>query len=80
MTTKPFGTVGKVNAAVVHGKMMLLLGETCLACSARLDRKTSMATLEPRRARHSGCCHPLQIETGSKRHNPHSAPRSNALA
>ncbi len=29
MTTKPYGTANKVNAAVVHGKMMFLLGEIC---------------------------------------------------
>jgi hypothetical protein len=36
MTTKPFGTVSKVNAAVVHGKMMFLLGEICLTSGADL--------------------------------------------
>ncbi len=39
MTTKPFGTVGKVNAAVVHGKTMFLLGEICFTCSAKLQTK-----------------------------------------
>jgi hypothetical protein len=39
MTTKPSGTVNKVNAAVVHGKMMFLLGEICFTSGADLTDK-----------------------------------------
>lgn len=58
MTTKPFGTVSKVNAAVVHGKIMFLLGEICPTSGAGLTvkKKTSMATLEPERAKRNGGC------------------------
>jgi len=30
--TKPTGVMGRVNAAVVYGKFMLLSGEICTAC------------------------------------------------
>lgn len=39
MMAKPFGTVSKVNAAVVHGKIMFLLGEICPASGAGLTVK-----------------------------------------
>lgn len=39
MTTKPFGTVSKVNAAVVLGKTMFLLGEICPTSGAGLTDK-----------------------------------------
>ena len=32
LMTKPTGTVHRVNAAVVHGKFMFLLGEICEGC------------------------------------------------
>ena len=35
--TKPAGSEGRVNAAVVHGKVTFLSGETCLVC----DREQS---------------------------------------
>ncbi len=78
MTIKPFGTVSKVNAAVVHGKMMFLLGEICLTSSGRFDRKTSMATLEPRRAKRNRGCHRLRTKptaNGTIRTARHAAMR-----
>ncbi len=38
-TTKPAGSGGRVNAAVVHGKFTLLSGEICLPCGRRLMSK-----------------------------------------
>jgi hypothetical protein len=35
-TTKPAGSGGRVNAAVVHGKFTFLSGEICLPCGRRL--------------------------------------------
>jgi len=35
-TTKPEGSRGRVNAAVVHGKFTFLSGEICLPCGRRL--------------------------------------------
>src|SRR4030042_1194414 len=35
-TTKPVGSGGRVNAAVVHGKLTFLSGEICLPCGRRL--------------------------------------------
>ncbi len=35
-TTKPAGSGGRVNAAVVHGKFTSLSGEICLPCGRRL--------------------------------------------
>jgi hypothetical protein len=35
-TTKPTGSRGRVNAAVVHGKFTSLSGEICLPCGRRL--------------------------------------------
>ncbi len=34
-TTKPLGSWGRVNAAVVHGKFTSLSGEICLPCGRR---------------------------------------------
>lgn len=39
MTTKPFGAVSKVNAALVHGKMMFLLGELCFTSGIEVTVK-----------------------------------------
>jgi hypothetical protein len=38
-TTKPAGSEGRVNAAVVHGKFTSLSGEICLPCGRRLMSK-----------------------------------------
>ena len=38
-TTKPTGSGGRVNAAVVHGKFTSLSGEICLPCGGRLMSK-----------------------------------------
>ncbi|MGA2466136.1 MAG: hypothetical protein ABSH06_17525, partial [Thermodesulfobacteriota bacterium] len=38
-TTKPAGSGGRVNAAVVHGKFTFLSGEICLPCGRRLMSK-----------------------------------------
>jgi len=38
-TTKPAGSGGRVNAAVVHGKLTFLSGEICLPCGRRLMSK-----------------------------------------
>jgi len=38
-TTKPAGSGGRVNAAVVHGKFTFLSGEICLPCGGRLMSK-----------------------------------------
>jgi hypothetical protein len=38
-TTKPTGSGGRVNAAVVHGKFTVLSGEICLPCGGRLMSK-----------------------------------------
>jgi len=38
-TTKPAGSGGRVNAAVVHGKFTSLSGEICLPCGRRLMSK-----------------------------------------
>jgi hypothetical protein len=38
-TTKPTGSGGRVNAAVVHGKFTFLSGEICLPCGRRLMSK-----------------------------------------
>ena len=38
-TTKPTGSGGRVNAAVVHGKFTFLSGEICLLCGGRLMSK-----------------------------------------
>jgi hypothetical protein len=38
-TTKPTGSGGRVNAAVVHGKFTSLSGEICLPCGRRLMSK-----------------------------------------
>src|SRR4030043_1801432 len=38
-TTKPAGSGGRVNAAVVHGKFTVLSGEIWLPCGGRLMRK-----------------------------------------
>ena len=39
MMAKPFGTGSKVNAAVVHGKILFLLGEICSTSGAGLTVK-----------------------------------------
>src|SRR4030043_920743 len=39
-TTKPAGSGGRVNAAVVHGKFTFLSGEICLPCGRGLMIKT----------------------------------------
>jgi hypothetical protein len=38
-TTKPTGSRGRVNAAVVHGKFTFLSGEICLPCGGRVMSK-----------------------------------------
>jgi hypothetical protein len=38
-TTKPVGSGGRVNAAVVHGKFTFLSGEICLPCGRKLMSK-----------------------------------------
>jgi hypothetical protein len=38
-TTKPEGSRGRVNAAVVHGKFTSLSGEICLPCGRKLMGK-----------------------------------------
>jgi hypothetical protein len=38
-TTKPIGSGGRVNAAVVHGKFTSLSGEICLPCGRNLMSK-----------------------------------------
>ena len=38
-TTKPAGSGGRVNAAVVHGKFTFLSGEICLPCGRKLMSK-----------------------------------------
>src|SRR4030043_448601 len=38
-TTKPAGSGGRVNAAVVHGKFTFLSGEICLPCGRRIMSK-----------------------------------------
>ena len=38
-TTKPTGSWGRVNAAVVHGKFTFLSGEICLPCGRRIMSK-----------------------------------------
>ena len=38
-TTKPAGSGGRVNAAVVHGKFTFLSGEICLPCGGRVMSK-----------------------------------------
>jgi hypothetical protein len=38
-TTKPAGSGGRVNAAVVHGKFTSLSGEICLRCGRKLMSK-----------------------------------------
>jgi len=38
-TTKPAGSGGRVNAAVVHGKFTSLSGEICLPCGRKLTSK-----------------------------------------
>ncbi len=38
-TTKPAGSGGRVNAAVVHGKITSFSGEICLPCGRRLMSK-----------------------------------------
>jgi len=37
--TKPAGSEGRVNAAVVHGKFTFLSGETCLICDSVVMRE-----------------------------------------
>jgi hypothetical protein len=63
MTTKPFGAVSKVNAAVVHGKMMFLLGEICSTSGGGLTgKKTSKAILDLRRAPRNRGCQRLRLK------------------
>ena len=70
MMAKPLGTVSKVNAAVVRGKIMFLLGEICSTSGAGLTVKPSKATLEPGRAKRIGGCQPIASETDSETEEP----------
>ena len=38
--TKPIGSEGRVNAAVVHGKFTLLSGEICATCDRIVVRES----------------------------------------
>ncbi len=40
--TKPAGSEGRVNAAVVHGKFTLLSGEICVQCDRIVMSKSGM--------------------------------------
>jgi len=70
-TTKPTGSGGRVNAAVVHGKFTSLSGEVCLACGRRLMSKIRRGFT--RMTKNPAC--PLAVGGDESRREPRNRQR-----
>jgi len=70
-TTKPSGSGGRVNAAVVHGKFTSLSGEICLPCGRRLMSKVRRGFT--RMTKNPAC--PLAVGGDESRREPQNRQR-----
>ena len=75
--TKPTDAVDRVNAAVVHGKFMLLLGEICLGWRCERDVESQKGLLAEQDPGAAGCCDLAASERHSRRQCERSALQSN---
>jgi len=77
LMTKPTGTADRVNAAVVHGEFMFLLGEICSGrrCKAVVKQPEGPAGVS--RPRRQGGLSAMASESDNDTIAEHSAPGSN---
>jgi len=79
LMTKPMGTVHRVNAAVVHGKFMFLLGEICEGWRREaIVEKSQRGRLAYQGPGVAGCCHPRRAKRTTTTTGTRSAACSNA--
>ena len=79
LMTKPRDTVHRVNAAVVHGEFMLLLGEICEGWRREpIVEKSQRGRLAYQGPGVAGCCHPRRAKQTTTTSDARSATRSNA--
>ena len=79
LMTKPTDTVHRVNAAVVHGEFMFLLGEICEGWRREpiVDRARRAGWRTKAQASRE-CCHPRRAKRTTTTTDARSAARSNA--